>query len=71
MPSERKKGYGTLILKLALKKAREIGLKKVLLTCSDTNVGSRKIIEACGGIQEDSFTKEDGHQKLRFSINVE
>ena len=30
-PSERKKGYGTLILTLTLEKARELGLKKVLI----------------------------------------
>ncbi len=49
-PSERGKGYGRQILKLALPKAREIGLKEVLLTCDSNNTASRKIIEANGGI---------------------
>jgi predicted acetyltransferase len=48
-PSERRKGYGTLILKLTLAKARNLGLEKVLLTCNSDNIGSAKIIEKNGG----------------------
>jgi predicted acetyltransferase len=48
--SERKKGYGTEILHLALEKAREMRMKRVMLTCGDDNVGSRKIIEKNGGV---------------------
>lgn len=48
-PSERGRGFGTLILRLALEKAREIGLEKVLLTCDADNVASAKIIERNGG----------------------
>jgi len=47
--SERKKGYGTLILKLTLEKAAEVGLKKVLITCDAENTASAKTIEKCGG----------------------
>lgn len=48
-PSERRKGFGTLILKLTLEKAREIGLERVLITCDADNVASAKIIESSGG----------------------
>lgn len=48
-PAERKKGYGKLILKLGLEKAKEIGLKEVLITCDKSNIGSKKIIETSGG----------------------
>jgi predicted acetyltransferase len=48
-PSERRKGYGTLILKLTLEKAKTLGLKKVFVTCDADNVGSAKIIEKNGG----------------------
>lgn len=44
-PSERKKGYGSKILELALKEAKKLKLKKVMVTCDDTNIGSQKIIE--------------------------
>ena len=51
--SERRKGYGTMILKLALPYARAAGLKKLLITCHDENAGSIKIIEANGGVLQD------------------
>src|SRR5436190_1216366 len=45
-PGKRRRGYGTLLLRLGLEKAREQGLCRVLLTCDETNVGSKKIIAA-------------------------
>jgi predicted acetyltransferase len=48
-PSERRKGYGSLILQLTLEKARAIGLEKVFLTCDADNRASAKIIEKNGG----------------------
>jgi len=48
-PSQRRKGYGSLILALSLDKAKQLGLKKVLVTCNDDNVASIKIIERNGG----------------------
>lgn len=50
--SQRKKGYGTLILQLTLEKAREVGFKKVLATCDVRNTASAKTIEKCGGVLE-------------------
>lgn len=51
-PSRRKQGYGTQILRLALQKAKRLGLERIVITCDETNTGSRKIIEANGGIFE-------------------
>jgi predicted acetyltransferase len=51
-PSERRKGYGTLMLKLALEEARKMGLKRVLITCDTDNIASAKIIEKNDGIFE-------------------
>lgn len=48
-PGKRKKGYGYKALELALKKAKIIGLKKVMVTCDDDNIASQKIIEKHGG----------------------
>jgi predicted acetyltransferase len=48
-PTYRKKGYGTQILKITLEIAKEKGLKNVLITCDDDNIGSYKIIEKNGG----------------------
>ena len=48
-PSERRKGYGTVMLRLALDKARSIGLTRVMLTCDADNIASAKIIRSNGG----------------------
>ena len=70
-PSVRNRGYGSLILKLGLKEAKKIGLKKVLLTCDKTNIGSKKIIEKNGGIFEDEILwSKDKPPKLRYWIDI-
>lgn len=69
-PSERKKGYGTKILKLALPKAKKLGIKKALITCDEDNIGSRKIIEANGGIFENTMTTNEGIIKRRYWITI-
>ena len=39
-------------MKLALEKAKELGIDKVLITCDDDNIGSQKVIENNGGLLE-------------------
>ena len=48
-PSERRRGYGTQILRMTLDKARDLGLKRVLVTADSPNVASWRIIEKNGG----------------------
>ena len=68
-PSMRNKGYGTAILRLALPYARALGLERVLLTCDETNIGSKKIIEANGGVLENKVSNPaGGPDKLRYWI---
>lgn len=43
--SQWNKGYGTLLLKLALEKAGEMGIHEVLTTCDDDNAASAKVME--------------------------
>ena len=70
-PSERGKGYGKKILALALPNAKELGIDRVLVTCDETNVGSRKIIEANRGVFEDKRPNpEGGPDKLRFWLQL-
>ncbi len=52
-PTKRGMGYGTKALELALVEAKKLGLKKVLITCDEDNVGSRKVIEKNGGVLQD------------------
>ena len=61
-----------LILKLALEKARELGLERVLLTCDVENLGSRGVIEANGGELEGEFQLEFYDKPIRrYWINLE
>lgn len=71
-PTERRKGYGMEILRLTLLEAKKIGLEKVLLTCDEDNIASKKIIEAHGGVEEDSFFEEGMRvKKLRYWIELD
>ena len=64
-PKFQRQGYGKLILKLALQKLRERGVKRALVTCYDHNVGSAKIIEANGGKLENLIDDPRGGGKSR------
>ena len=48
-PSDRRRGYGTEALRLALRRLREVGLSEALITCDDGNAASIRVIEKCGG----------------------
>ena len=61
-PGERRKGYAEQMLKEALPKCRELGLKKVLITCTKGNEGSRKTILKNGGVYE-STVYDDVQEK--------
>lgn len=52
-PSQRNKGYGKQILALGLQEAYRKNIREVLVTCHESNVASRAIILANGGILED------------------
>jgi predicted acetyltransferase len=53
-PSRRRQGHASRALALALIRAKELGLARVLLTCDEDNLGSRRTIENAGGAYEDS-----------------
>jgi predicted acetyltransferase len=70
-PTERQKGYATEILFLGLKRIRDIGIEKVLVTCDKDNIGSAKTIQRNYGILEDEiFDKESNKMIQRYWINV-
>ena len=71
-PKERGKGYATKMLELGLEKFRQTDKDRVLITCKDFNIPSKKVIEKNGGIYEDSYdNKDDGYTYLRYWINIE
>src|ERR1700680_292668 len=70
-PLKRRRGYGKEILRLGLIKARELGLRRVLVTCDEDNTGSRKIIEYNGGQLENIIEVRDSPvRKMRYWIDI-
>lgn len=57
--SERKQGYATEMLGLALKECLKIGINKVLITCDKDNIASAKTIIKNGGKLENEIAEED------------
>lgn len=68
-PSERRKGYATEILRLALDKAKELGIERALVTCDKDNIGSAKTITKNGGILESEILY-DGAVIQRYWIEI-
>ena len=66
-PSERRKGYATEMIRLALEECRKLGLTRVLVTCDKNNIGSAKSIIRNGGILENEVL-EKGVIKQRYWI---
>jgi predicted acetyltransferase len=48
-PSRRRQGHATRMLRLALPMAARLAIDPALITCDESNLASRKVIEACGG----------------------
>lgn len=51
-PSERRKGYATAMIGLALEEAKKLGIHRVLMCCDKENIASAKSITNNGGILE-------------------
>ena len=59
--SERNKGYGNIILELALKECKKLGFKKVRINCNDNNIPSKKVILKNGGkVDIKSYKTKEG-----------
>lgn len=67
-PLYQRKGYGTKMLALGLEKARDLGLKEVVLTCLESNNASQKIIERNGGKLMDRRLESGGSVVYKYKI---
>ncbi len=52
-PTRRRRGYATVMLAMSLPVAHRLGIDPALLTCDASNVASRRVIEANGGLLAD------------------
>lgn len=69
-PSERGKGYGSLLLKKTLVRTRAMGIRQVLMTCHRSNIPSIRTILKSGGILESEDAGPDGTIIQRYWINL-
>ena len=69
-PSERRKGYGSKMLALALEKCRELSIDKALVICDKENIASAKTAISNGAVLENEFTEESGNIVQRYWINL-
>ncbi|MHB8934154.1 MAG: GNAT family N-acetyltransferase, partial [Bellilinea sp.] len=70
-PSERGKGYATLLLALTLEKARESGMAGVLVTCDEDNIASARVIEKNKGqLLNTVVSQTSGKQVRRYWIDL-
>src|SRR4051812_5582218 len=69
VPWKRRRGYATGALDLMLPVAREVGLRRLEITCDEDNEPSRRVIEKNGGVQSGNRL-EVGKTKLIFHIDL-
>ena len=71
VPSERRKGYATRMLRDALPKCRELGIEKALVCCYVENEGSRKAILHNGGVYESTVFEPEKEKRIeRYWIDL-
>jgi predicted acetyltransferase len=69
-PSERRRGYGTDMLRSALENCRALGLNEIMLSCRSDNEASRKTILKCGGVFERESVVADGELMQIYWIEI-
>ena len=67
-PSERRKGYATAMIGLALEEAKKLGIYRVLMCCDKENIASAKSIINNGGILENEVVV-NGVTEQRYWID--
>lgn len=68
-PSERRKGYATKMISLALEECKKLGIDKVLMVCDKNNIGSAKSIMNNGGVLENEVVV-NGVTEQRYWITL-
>lgn len=68
-PSERRKGYATEMIRLALIECKKLGIERVLMICDKENIGSAKSIIKNGGVLENEFVNSEGKTMQRYWID--
>lgn len=67
-PTERRKGYGVRMLRLALDYCRALGIQAARLGCYSDNIPSIRTIERCGGVRMEEKKYLDGKPMDLYEI---
>lgn len=67
-PSERRKGYATKLIALALEECKKMGIDRVMMACDVDNIGSKKSIIKNGGVLDEVFIGMEGNPEERYWI---
>lgn len=71
-PTERRKGYNKINLYLGLVEAKKLGIKKCIIGCDVSNIGSDKTMRALGGeLLRSEIDPSDGVLTNVYSFNVD
>ena len=67
----RRQGIATALLQEGLTILRSLGLRSALVTCKESNVGSARVIENCGGALRDQIAHPaTGELMRRYDISL-
>ena len=69
-PLERRKGYATKMLKMALEECSKLGMIDVRVSCHEDNIGSKKTIIKNGGVFLKNHIRKDGI-RLEYTIKLQ
>lgn len=70
-PTERRKGYGTEILRLGLEVCRRMDIHRVIVSCDKVNLASAGVIKNCGGALDAEFYSKTFDEILqRYVISL-
>lgn len=70
-PIERKKGYGTVLLKLLILECEKFGMHEVCVSCLKENIASSEVIKNNKGKLEKEFFDDDtGKYGLKYWIKL-
>ena len=59
-PTQRNQGYGKLMLRRVLERAKALGITQVLVTCDATNLASARVIQSNGGGLDSEVPRKNG-----------
>jgi len=74
VPWKQRRGYATQALRDLLRDAKAEGLRYVEITARPDNVASRRVIEANGGVLQETFTTPavfGGHLEVRYRVHFD